>query len=102
MGRVDAKNSALPRGLGSALLLGGLSGSRQPDVVDDEAGLEARVLDDAEAERHGLAREGGDVERLLRVAGGLVEVGVGGQGGAADLHRELVVLSARGRLSGVD
>lgn len=78
------------------------AGGVEGDVVEDEARLEAGVLGPGEGEAHGLARERRHVERLLYVAGGLVEVRVRRQCRTADLRRQLVVRGGRGRLGGVD
>src|SRR5437762_5995347 len=66
-------------------------------VVDDERGLEARVLRGGEEDLDGLALVRGHVEALLRVAGVLVQVRVRGErredgaGGVPDLHLHRVI-----------
>src|SRR5215468_9897394 len=89
--------------MGSPAVVGAVGlADGQGGVVDDEGGLEGGVLGAGEQQGHRLAGEAADVERLLAVAGSMVQVGVGGQGGPAQLHGELVVLDGRGGFGGVD
>src|SRR5262245_5372076 len=81
------------------------SGDRDGGVVDHERRLEGRVLHTPEPDRDRLASEGREAERLLAVAGGLVQVRVGRQRGGRtrdDLHLERVERDGGGRLTGVD
>ena len=90
-----------PHGWRPPSLSGQLSVQRR--VVDDERRLERGVLGAGEADRHRLARERRDVERLLACSPvALLRLRVRRQRGRARLDRQLVVRRRGGGLRGVD